>query len=305
MYISFTNPIYLFFLFVIPIFIFFHFFGLKTIKGRGLKFANFEAIARVKGIDLYSKNILLLIFNIFLAVLLVLALSGMTLNKEVEASSFSFVIAIDNSESMSATDLSPNRLGAAKETAINFIDSLPFEAYLSVLSFSGESKIEQELSKNKQEVRYAIENIGISNVKGTDIFEAISNSGNILKNQENKAIILLSDGQINIGNIDEAVDYAKVNEILIHTIGIGSVEGGETSYGVSKLDEDSLKGLAYNTDGRYFNVKSKQELENSFTQITSVTRRLGKINLSSYLIILVIILFIIKQFLLTINKIIW
>ena len=174
MYISFTNPIYLFFLFVIPIFIFFHFFGLKTIKGRGLKFANFEAIARVKGIDLYSKNILLLIFNIFLAVLLVLALSGMTLNKEVEASSFSFVIAIDNSESMSATDLSPNRLGAAKETAINFIDSLPFEAYLSVLSFSGESKIEQELSKNKQEVRYAIENIGISNVKGTDIFEAIS-----------------------------------------------------------------------------------------------------------------------------------
>ena len=305
MYISFTHPIYLLFLFVIPILIFFHFFGLKTIKGRSLKFANFEAIARVKGIDLYSKNILLLIFNIFLAVLLVLALSGMTLNKEVEASSFSFVIAIDNSESMSATDLSPNRLGAAKETAINFIDSLPFEAYLSVLSFSGESKIEQELSKNKQEVRYAIENIGISNVKGTDIFEAISNSGNILKNQENKAIILLSDGQINIGNIDEAVDYAKVNEILIHTIGIGSVEGGETSYGVSKLDEDSLKGLAYNTDGRYFNVKSKQELENSFTQITSVTRRLGKINLSSYLIILVIILFIIKQFLLTINKIIW
>jgi len=305
MYISFTHPVYLLFLFVIPILIFFHFFGLKNIKGKALKFANFEAIARVKGIDLYSKNIYLLIFNILFVVLLVLALSGLTLHKEVEASSFAFVIAVDNSESMSASDLTPNRLNVAKETAVEFVDALPYESYIGVVSFSGDSRVEQQITKNKQEINYAINGIELSNVKGTDIFEAISNSAKLLEKEKNKAIILLSDGQINIGNVDEAIDYAKFNEVLIHAIGIGSVEGGEVSYGLSKLDEDSLKSLAYNTGGRYFNVENKQELKDSFSEIIGVTRKLGKINLSFYLIMLVIILFLIKQFLLSINKIVW
>ena len=305
MNISFTHSLYLLFLFGIPLLIFFHFFGLKSLRGRSLKFANFEAIARVKGIDLYSKNILLLIFNVLFIVLLVFALSGLTINREIEASSFSFVIAIDNSESMSATDITPDRLEAAKETAISFIDSLAFESYVAILSFSGDSRAEQILTKNKQEINYAIENIQISDIKGTDIFEAVSNSVKLLDKEKNKAIILLSDGQINIGEINDAIDYAKFNNVLIHTIGIGSVEGGETNFGFSKLDEDSLKSLAYNTGGEYFNVKSKEELSNSFSELAGNTRRLGSIDLSQYLIMIVIFLFIIKQFLMSINKMMW
>jgi Ca-activated chloride channel family protein len=305
MNISFTHPFYLLFLFSIPILIFFHFFGLKNLKGKSLKFANFEAIARVKGIDLYSKNILLLIFNSLFIILLVFALSGLTITREIEASSFSFVIAIDNSESMSAIDLSPNRLEAAKEIAIDFVNSLAPESYVSILSFSGESRVEQMSTKNKQEIKYAIENIGISEIKGTDIFEATSNSIKLLDREKNKAIILLSDGQINIGGVNEAIDYAKFNEVLIHTIGIGSVEGGETNFGFSKLDEDSLKSLAYNTGGKYFNVKNKKELSDSFSQLSGVTRKLGSTNLGSYLIIIIIILFIVKQFLMSINKLMW
>ena len=88
MYVSFTHPFYLVFLFAIPVLILLHFFGLKNIKGRALSFANFESIARVRGIDLYSKNILLLFFNILFVVLLVFALSGFTLHKEMAASEF-------------------------------------------------------------------------------------------------------------------------------------------------------------------------------------------------------------------------
>jgi len=305
MYISFTHPFYLLFLFAIPILIFFHFYGLKNIKGRALKFANFEAIARVKGIDLFSKNIMLLVFNILFVVLLVFALSGLTLYKEVDASSFSFIIAIDNSESMSAKDLTPDRITAAKETSINFVNSLPYESYVGVISFSGDSFVEQKLTKNKQEIKSAIESIEISSVGGTDIFEAVSSSIELLGNEKNKAIILLSDGQINVGNVNEAVDNAKFNEVLINTIGIGTLAGGEASYGTSKLDEDSLKSLAYNTNGKYFNVKNKDEMRKSFSEIISVTRKLGSIDLSFYLIIIAIILFIVKEFLLSINKIIW
>jgi len=305
MYISFTHPLYLLFLFVIPILIFFHFYGLKNMKGKALKFANFEAIARVKGIDLYSKNILLLIFNILFVVLLVFSLAGLSLHKEVRTSSFSFVIAIDNSESMSALDLSPNRLAVAKETAKGFVSNLPYQSSIGVISFSGNSRIEQLLTENKQEAKLAIDNIEISDVKGTDVYEAISNSIEVLKNEKNKAIILLSDGQVNVGDINEAIDYAKYTEVLIHTIGMGTIEGGETSYGLSKLDEDSLKSLAYNTGGKYFNAQNKPELEKSFNDIIMETSKIGRIDLSFYLIVIVIVLFIIKEFLLSINKIVW
>ncbi len=305
MFISFTHPLYLAFLFAIPFLIFFHFYGLKNIKGKALKFANFEAIARVRGIDLYSKNVMLLAFNILFVVLLVLALSGLTLHKEADASSFSFVLAIDNSESMSANDIEPDRLSAAKGTALNFINSLPYESYVGVISFSGDSRVEQALTKNKQEVKDAIDRIEVSSVGGTDIFEAVSSSVGLLKKEKNKAIILLSDGQINVGNVNDAIDNAKVNEVLINTIGIGTLAGGETTYGMSKLDEDSLKSLSYNTGGKYFDVNSREELRESFSQIIGVTRRLSSIDLSYYFIIISIILFVVKEFLLSINKIMW
>ena len=305
MFVSFTHPIYLAFLFAIPVLVFFHFFGLKTIRGRSLKFANFKAIARIKGIDLYSKNIFLLIFNIFFVVLLVLTLAGLTLHSEVEASSFSFVVAIDNSQSMSALDLEPNRIGFAKQVARDFVNSLPYESYLGVTSFSGESSTLQGLTKNKQEIIFAINSIEVSEIGGTDVFDAVSNAVKLLGDEENKAIVLLSDGQINTGSIDEAIDYAKFNNVLIHTIAIGTVAGGETSYGLSKLDEESLKSLAYNTDGRYFNVNNQNKIIDPFNEIIKPTRRLGSIELSFYLIIAVIVLFLVKQFLLSINKIMW
>ena len=67
----------------------------------------------------------------------------------------------------------------------------------------------------------------------------------------------------------------------------------------------SLKSLAYNTGGEYFNIKNKQDLKSSFDQIIKITEKTGSIDMTFYLIMVVIILFIIKQFLLSINKIIW
>lgn len=305
MYISFTHPGNLWFLFAIPILIFLHFFSLKSIKKSSLKFANFEAISRIKGIDIYSKNIFVLILDILFVSLLIMAVSGLTIHKEVDASSFSFVIAIDNSESMSAVDLPPDRISAAKETAIDFVSNLPFETYVGVLSFSGSSKIEKELIKDKQELKAVIEEIELSSEGGTDIYDAVLNSEAILRDRDNKAIILLSDGQINIGNIKEAVDYGIDNQIIIHTIGVGTVEGGSASFGMSKLDEESLKSLAYSTGGSYFRAEDKTALKNSFDSIVGKTRKLGSINLSLYLIMTGIILFLIKQFLVGIRSIGW
>jgi len=261
-----------------------------------LKFANFDAIARVKGIDLYSKNIWKLSVDILFVVMLVFALAGLTLHNEVDASSFSFVIAIDGSQSMTATDMKPNRLSVAKETSIDFVNGLPFETYVGVLSFSGESIVEQELTKDNLLLKTAIEGIEINMVGGTDIYDAVLNSVKMLRGERNKAIILLSDGQVNVGSIQDTIDYARDYGVMIHTIGIGSVEGGEVSYGMSKLDEDSLMSLAHNTDGSYFNVLDKEGLEKSFGEIVGVTQKLAEIELGLYLLMVVVVLFVVRQF---------
>jgi Ca-activated chloride channel family protein len=285
--------------------IFLHFFSLKTIRGKALKFANFEAIARVKGVDLYSKNISLLLLDIFFVVILVFSLSGLIFHLEVSASTFSFILAIDSSESMEAVDLEPDRISVAKEVAKDFVDNSPFDSRIGVVSFSGNSYIEQDLTDNKQMLKSSIEKIEVSTISGTDIYEAIAISSNLLKEEKSKAIILLSDGQINTGDIGRAITYAKENDVIIHTVAIGTVEGGEVSYGISRLDEDTLKGLAYNTNGKYFNAQTKEELESSFNEIRQITRRLGKINLSNYLLILAILIFLSRQFLVSLNKIMW
>lgn len=305
MYISFTNPYYLVFLFIIPFIIFFHFYSITNNRQKALKFANFEAVARIKGIDLYSKKLTPLILNILISIFLILALSGFNLNTDVKGSDFSYVIAIDSSESMGAKDIVPDRINYAKQNAVNFINSIPYESYLGIISFSGDSQIEQELTKDKLQLKFSVENIEIREVSGTDVYDAVFNSASILKKEKNKAILLFSDGQINIGNLQDIIDYANENSIIINTIGVGTLEGGQTSYGVSKLNEDSLKSLAFNTDGVYIKSLNNENLENSFKNLIITSDKIGTISLGNYLIILTIILFALRQFLEGFFKLEW
>lgn len=305
MYISFDYSNYLIFLLAIPILVFFYFFSLKNLKGKSLNFANFSAIAKVKGIDLYSKNLIPLFINILFIFLLVFSLSGIRLHKIMDVSSFSFIIAIDNSQSMEAEDLLPNRISVAKKNAIEFINALPFNSNVGIVSFAGSTYIEQGITNDKQELKKAINRIQADNFGGTDIYEAILTSINLLKGEENKAIILLSDGQINVGDVNLIIELLREEEIVVNTIGLGTLEGGNTSYGISKLDIDTLKAISYNSQGKFFNVSTDIEIKNSFGEMMNITKKMGSIKLSNYLIIIALILFVLKEFLVNINKISW
>ena len=185
MIFSFSHPLYLFLLFIIPIFFLIHFLSLKNRKKVALKFANFDAISRIQGVDFFSKNIILLLLSLFIILLMVLAVSGLTFHISKQSSSFSFVIAIDNSQSMQADDFSPNRLTVSKQVAKDFVDTIPYGADIGVVSFSGSSYIEQDISQDKNEIKNAIGNIELSGFGGTDLYEAVITSTNLLKNKEN------------------------------------------------------------------------------------------------------------------------
>jgi Ca-activated chloride channel homolog len=295
--ISFVYPGYLLFLFLIPLYIFVHLATLKATRSKAMKFANFEAISRIKGVDFFSKNIMVLGLSISVITFLVLSLSGLTFHTTIDASVYSFVLAIDSSQSMGAIDMKPNRMEAAKAAALDFVDSVPITTKVGVISFSGNSIIEQDLTNDKNLMRNGIKSIEISNIGGTDLIEAVVTSTNLLKGEETRAIILLSDGQINVGSIPEALLYANENNVLIHTIGLGTEAGGRASYGISKLDEDSLKALSYNTNGEFFRAVDENDLKNSLSQSIEKTRALVGINLSKYLLIIAIVLFTLEYIL--------
>ncbi|MEM4230684.1 MAG: VWA domain-containing protein [Candidatus Pacearchaeota archaeon] len=291
---SFTRPDYLFLLFMIPLLIFIHFLSLNVKKTKALKFANFEAIARIKGIDLYSKNIFTLVFSCIILFLLIMSASGLTLHLKTESSGFAFVLAIDSSRSMEAEDLQPNRLEFSKNIAKNFVKKTKIGTKIAIISFSGISRIEKKFSQDKEELINAIDNIQFKEIGGTDLSEVIFAAIKLFSNENKKAIILLSDGQFNVGDLDEAIEKAKSEDIVINTIGIGTKEGGKTSYGLSKLDEDSLKALAYNTDGKFFMFENSKDLEKYFEEIMDLRIMEVSIPLSNYLLISCIVLFFIE-----------
>ena len=296
---DFVKPEFLIFLAAVPVIVLLHFYMLKRKRSHALRFANFDAIARVKGVDLLSKNIAVLALTVLIAILLILALTGVQIQRTLYSSSFSFVIAMDSSISMEATDFTPNRLEAAKQTALNFVDTTPLGTRIGVVSFSGNSFIEQTLTEDKAFVKRAIERIPLSSIGGTDLNEAVVTGTNILEAEEAKSIILLSDGRINVGTIEEAINYANNHDVIVHTIGIGTEEGGLTSYGMSKIDEDALKALSFNTGGKYFKAETEESLQDSFNQLMDLKFKKVSVDISRYILMAALILFVIEYILIS------
>ena len=113
----------------------------------------------------------------------------------------------------------------------------------------------------------------------------------MLQSDKGKAMILLSDGQGNIGiPIEEAVDYANIRGITIYTIGMATEEGANF-FGVPLvLDEETLSYISVNTGGKYYRVGNKEELEKAYNEIANINERKISNNLSLTFIILALLL---------------
>ncbi len=295
MMIIFTRPGYLLLLLAIPVLIFFHIISLKSIKKRAIKFANFEAITRIKGVEIFSKNLTVLYINIIIIILVVLSVSGISITRNVSASQMSFVLAIDSSGSMAAQDIFPDRLEAAKKASMDFLDMVPEKTKIGIVSFSGSIFIEQELTENKGLLKSVIENVNLKTIGGTDILGAVVASTNLLRDEDAKSIVLISDGQANINTLQDIMNYANKNKIRIHCLGIGTPEGDiDESGAVFKLSEDTLKTIAYNTDGEYYNIQGVEDFYYSLNDIVDITKKRAVYDLSFALMIVALVMFIVN-----------
>ncbi|MFO0956349.1 MAG: BatA and WFA domain-containing protein [Isosphaeraceae bacterium] len=100
------------------------------------------------------KNLLLFLQLLFVAMLL-LALLGPRV-KGTTGRGQRFILAIDNSASMSATDVSPSRLEQAKQESLKVIDQLGADDLAMVLTFNDRAQVFASYTANKQLLRERI-----------------------------------------------------------------------------------------------------------------------------------------------------
>jgi Ca-activated chloride channel homolog len=304
--ITFEHSRYLWFLCAIPILIVTHFFLLRHSKRKAMKFANFAALKRVTGERLITKNHTILIIRALIILSAVLAVSGTIVWYEGETNQNEYVITIDTSASMTAEDIAPTRLEAAKIYGQQFIDDLDGNTRVGIVSFSGVTFIEEPLTKDRAHLRESLAELEVA-AAGTDIPGAIITATNVLNAAEKgRAIILLTDGSntiedFNSKSIQRAISYAQLNHVKIYTIGVGTNTRTPIGYlpkyyNVSTTyNADNLELMANETGGKYYYAGDEVALQSAYKDIKAADKvSTLKLDLTSGLMLVCLLLIMVE-----------
>ncbi len=215
--------------------------------------------------------------------------------QEVKTEGIDIVLALDISGSMMAKDFKPDRLSAAKENAMNFIEERPNDR-IGLVIFSGESFTQCPLTTDHSVLKNLFADIKSGMIKdGTAIGMGLGTAVNRLRGSEakSKVIILLTDGVNNSGDLSPmtAAKLAQGENIRVYTIGVGTIGQapfpyqdmfGNIQYQMVdvKIDEDLMKSIADMTGGKYFRATDENKLKDIYKEIDQLEK--SKINSTEF-----------------------
>ncbi len=216
--------------------------------------------------------------------------------QKVTTEGIDIVLSIDISTSMLAQDFKPNRLEAAKNEAINFIDARKNDR-IGLVIFAGESftqcpvTIDHAIVKNQLKL---VKNGVLED--GTAIGMGLATAVQRLRESKakSKVVILMTDGVNNRGLIDPttATDIALQFGVRVYTIGIGTNGKAYTpvaqdskgnlvfDYADVQIDEKLMREIAIKTGGQYFRANNNAKLKEIYAQIDKLEKT--KIDVSSF-----------------------
>lgn len=218
------------------------------------------------------------LFTLTLGVLIAsLAMPAMPVEQPRERATI--IVAVDVSLSMAATDIEPDRLQAAKESAQGFVETLPDRFNVGLVSFSSTASVVTSPTHDHQAIITSIENLRLG--PGTAIGEGVFASLEAIRgfdeeSQEDpppSAIVLLSDGENTSGrDIGQASAAATEEGVPVSTIAFGSgaamieIDGYQVP---ADIDKEALRDLAQDTDGHAYEAESETELDEVYEDIGS------------------------------------
>jgi hypothetical protein len=158
---------------------------------------------------------LLLYLQLLFVTFIILTLLRPNWETQVELSS-RVILLIDNSASMSATDVSPTRLEVAKAKALEVVEGLDGTAVAMVISFSDNARVEKSFSGNRAELREVIANIQPTQ-HTTNLLEALRQAAG-LANPSRQAFDQNAE-QVQLDQKDEATAEALPATLYIFSDG--------------------------------------------------------------------------------------
>ena len=287
-HLKFANPEAFYLLLLIPAAIAWYWFKGSDSRAK-LQLSDYTAfLVNRRSLKIYLYHLLFALKVIAFA-LMVTALArpqSTSSRQSVSVEGIDIVLAMDISGSMLAEDFRPNRLEAAKEVAIDFIQGRPGDR-IGLVVFSGESFTQCPLTTDHAVLINLFDDIKSGMIEdGTAIGDGLATAVNRLKESTavSKVIILLTDGENNRGFIDplSAAEIAKVFGLRVYTIGVGSIGTAPypvpTPFGVQyqqmevRIDEPLMNKIAGLTNGKYFRATNKQKLEEIYQEIDKLEK---------------------------------
>lgn len=272
----FANEFYLWFLLVIPFMYLMHRLLKVWRRKRMESLGDSNLILNL--MPSYSSNRLNLKFWLFTIAfaLMIFSLSRPQFGSKVEKAQrkgVDLMVCFDVSRSMLATDIQPSRLERSKQALNRMVDELKNDR-IGIIIFAGKSFIQLPITNDYGAAKMFIDRLSTNliNQQGTAIGGAIELAASSFNLEEeslnNRAIIVLTDGEnFEDDPIAVASELAKKN-IKVHAIGVGSPSGSpipivrqnhQTDFHrdrdgnvvVTKLDEAFLQKLASAGKGIY------------------------------------------------------
>jgi Ca-activated chloride channel family protein len=210
-------------------------------------------------------------------------------SRTVKTEGIDIVLSLDISTSMLAEDFKPNRLEAAKKTALEFIDER-INDRIGLVVFAGQSFTQCPITFDHSVLKNIFQSIKSADKMaiedGTAIGMGLATAVDRLKDSKakSKVIILLTDGVNNTGIVAPitAADIAKAFNIRVYTIGVGT-KGmapypAATPFGKQymnmkvEIDEKVLKDIASITGGKFFRATGNKALKKIYKEIDKLEK---------------------------------
>jgi Ca-activated chloride channel family protein len=332
---SFTNPgAFFLFLLLIP-FLFLVLYNYRKKQSLIKNFVSDEAFRKLgfrsgKEIPFFKAAciILSLIFLIF-------TLTGPQWgekHEKLETRSTELIFLLDTSYSMNAQDLKPSRLELAKHLIVNVTGELEID-YVSLINFAGTAYVQCPMTIDYDAFKLLVQVTEISppEEQGTNLDAAFEFALRAFKQsqKDHKLIILLTDGEDHSDKTDNLLESLKKKNVVIFTVGVGSVEGapipvmdkdGNTkgwkkdrsgNIVKSKLNATILNKIASETKGQFFRLADLREVDYFVSELKKYSNnvlrkrtKLTKIKRFHYPLILAI-LFLLVDMMISERRIKW
>jgi Ca-activated chloride channel homolog len=199
----------------------------------------------------------------------------------------SIMLATDVSGSMTATDVQPNRLVAAKQAARAFLDEVPARVNVGVMAFNQTPTVLASPTTDREAARNAIAKMTPSG--GTASGEAIATAVAALRSNPKSqsraneqpapaAIVLLSDGKSTSGRSGvQAAQAAGQAGIRVYTVALGTDsgtitvprKGGGTRTEPVPPDPQALDQIAQAAGGKSFTASTTSGLSEVYQKLGS------------------------------------